>query len=131
MARLYLDEMLGGFVDELRSLGHDVVAATEKGRDGRADAWHFREAMREGRILLTWDWGDFEYIHKLWITLHTLGIVPRVHGGILTAKGPARADWISIVHAKLEADDQLAGRMLSWITSRREWDEAKTRPELD
>ena len=97
MARVYLDEHLGGFIEEFRRREHDVIAATEEGRRGRTDTWHFREALEDQRIILTWDKRDFEYLHRLWTTLRIMGVVTTGHPGILTKEAPRsfrEADWI-------------------------------------
>ena len=132
MASIYLDEHLDGFGERLRSLGHDVTSAAEQGRRGKSDAWHFREALEQRRTILTWDKGDFEYLHRLWTALTTLGVADPWHSGILAAAPTAEfipADWIPIVDTKLREDDPLLGRMLIWVGSKREWFEDRSKPE--
>lgn len=131
MARVYLDEMLGGFARPLSESGHDVVAATDEMRRRQPDAWHFRQALNERRVLLTHDRGDFEYLHSLWTALHILRVVEDQHAGILSVKGPDEAGWLEAVQERLNAGDPIDGQMLTWIAKRREWQEAKSQPVKD
>lgn len=132
MARLYLDEHLGGFLDEVRNQGHDAIAATEEGRRGRTDSWHFQEALQASRIILTWNKRDFEYLHRLWTTLRILGLVASDHSGILTKEAPrtlSEVDWLAEVMRKLQTSDVLDGRMLVFHQHTRRWEEDKWKPE--
>ena len=132
MARLYLDENLGGFSQQFRDAGHDVVTADDPGRKGRTDAWHFREAIADQRIILTWDRPDFEYLHRLWTSLQIMGVVSRTHPGILTKKGPRsfrEEDWIKLVLERLQTPGDFDGRMFVWQHSNAKWVEHQWRPE--
>ena len=131
MARLYLDEHLGGFRAQLAALSHDVVSAAEHGRRGKPDAWHFREALEQQRVILTWDKGDFEYVHRLWTALMLLGVVSTSHAGILAAAPTAEfipVEWIPLVDAKLSEPDPLPGRMLIWVATKLDWVEDRSKP---
>jgi hypothetical protein len=131
VAGLYLDEHLGDFAATLTADGFDVVFAGEEGRAQREDAWHFREALRDNRAIITLDKRDFSYIHKLWTTLYTLDVVDRPHAGILTAAVDSEFDrqgWLELVRLKLQDPDILRGRMLRWIPAGRRWKEEQ-RPE--
>jgi hypothetical protein len=131
MALVYLDEHLGDFSQALTSEGHDVVFAGDAGRTGREDAWHFGEALRTQRAIVTLDKGDFLFIHRLWTTLYTLGVVDAVHAGILTAAVDsefARDSWLVQVRLKLADPPALAGRMLRWLPAGERWKEEQ-RPE--
>jgi hypothetical protein len=132
MARIYVDENLAGsFVSELRDFGHDVVFGGDIG-PGRSDAWHFREALIDQRILLTLDKRDYQYFHKLWTTLKILNLVDRGHAGILVAvqvKGFTYSDWLPVVQQKLRTPEELSGRMYRWHPQQREWHEDAARPE--
>jgi len=135
MARLYLDEDLAGFAKELQEAGHDVLSVgSDTRRRGQSDAWHFREALTSRRILLTWNRHDFEYLHRLWTTLHIMKIVPAAHAGILTAaptKGFRPMDWLPSVRGKLTSSEPMDGRLLRWVERDREWREAEPRPERE
>ena len=131
MTLVYLDEHLGDLASGLNAEGHDVVFAGDSGRTGREDAWHFREALRDGRVIITLDKGDFGFIHKLWTTLYTLGVVDEVHAGVLTAavdRGFTRESWFVQVRAKLINPTDLTGRMLRWLPAGQRWKEEQ-RPE--
>jgi len=133
VARLSLDEDLGGFASRLQELGHDVVSALQPGRRGRTDAWHFRSALDDRRAILTWNRGDFEYWHRLWTALQTFGIATTSHAGILAAAPSGSfvpADWIPVVHARLGSEEPLEGRMWIWVASAGEWRAHKARPEV-
>ena len=55
MAHVYIDENLTGeFVSKLQELGHDVADGANFG-PGKTDAWHFRTALAERRIIITLD----------------------------------------------------------------------------
>lgn len=123
MARLWVDENLGFFVLPLRDDGHDVLDARETGV-GRSDASHFREAVRDQRIILTLD-SDFYYLHGLWMTLVTLDVVHTEHRGILTAlqtKEFTIPGWLPVIEEKLASGEDLSGRMLTWHTGEAKWD---------
>jgi hypothetical protein len=72
------------FVQELRRLGVDVLAADELGRKGLSDADHLAFATAEGCALLTANVGDF---HALQGECARLG---REHAGILIWKKSVR-----------------------------------------
>ena len=131
MVWLYLDEMLGEFVQPLVERGHDVVAATDPFRRSQPDAWHLRRAIDEARILLTRDRGDFEYLHDLWTALHLLGVVPESHSGILSMKGSDASTWLDAIQARIIDVDGLTGQMLTWLPTQHEWQEAKSQPAKD
>jgi hypothetical protein len=109
-----------------------VIAATEEGRRGRTDAWHFREALADQRIILTWDKRDFEYLHRLWTTLRIMGVVTRGHLGILTKEAPRsfrEADWIQLAVERLETPGDFGGRMFVWHQHTGRWEEDQWKPE--
>ena len=133
MVRVYLDEHLGDLLDPLRASGHDVTFGGSQGRSGRTDAWHFREAVDDARVLVTLDKGDFEYLHKLWTALRTCHVVDVQHAGILTAAGEPRfshARWARRLGDKL-VETALGGRLFKWVQSTGRWHEAQARPEED
>ena len=133
MVRLYIDEQLGDFVLPLTAQGHDVVFAGDVGRAGRTDTWHFREAIDLQRVILTFNRRDFEYLHKLWTSLHILKVIETRHAGILTA-APTKAfkprDWLPIVQERLSGEIP-AGRLYRWLPGGGEWREDDDRPEED
>ena len=135
MAQLYVDEDVAHLAGDLRGLGHDVISVVEdESRRSKTDAWHFREAVSGGRVLITWNRRDFQYIHRLWTTLETLRQVGQRHPGVLTAdavRDYRREDWIPTVHDKLSSPDPLAGRLWVWVSSENRWVEDRTQPEED
>ena len=132
MARLYLDEHLGHLRSALEQSGHDVISATDHDRRGRTDAWHSRQAVIENRIILTWNRGDYGYLHQLWTTLRTLGLVPESHAGVLTRAAPRTyqsSEWLLVAAERLASGERLEGRMLIWHPGTSTWEEDKWRPE--
>lgn len=131
MARLYVDESLGGqFVVQLRERDHDVVFAGDAGT-GKSDAWHFREAVKRERLLLTLDRSDYQYFHRLWTSLNIMGIVDETHHGILVAiqaKGFSQSVWVAELGPKLASPDELKGRMSRWHPTHG-WHEDQWKPE--
>jgi hypothetical protein len=79
--RLYVDEdaMRRSLVFGLRARNVDVVTALEAGMINRADDDHLAFAAREGRVLLSYNTGDFCRLHSEWLELH------RSHAGIVVA----------------------------------------------
>lgn len=134
MALLYVDEQLGDFVSPLTDAGHDVIFAGDVGRGGRTDTWHFREAIDTQRVLLTFNRRDFEYLHKLWTTLHVLGVITTRHAGILTS-APTKTfkprDWLPVVIDRLSSAAVPRGRLYRWLPRSAEWREDDARPEED
>jgi len=120
VAKLYLDEQVGDFQASLQADGHDVVVTGFPPRNARSDAWHFREALSGGRIVVTLNRSDFLYLHQLWTSLRTFELVPTHHRGILTTIQSGywtRDEWLSAIRAKLHTPDALLGRMAAWPRS--------------
>lgn len=131
MVRVYLDEHLGDLLNPLRGSGHDVMFGGDRGRSGKTDAWHFREALDDSRVMVTLD--NFEYLHKLWTTLRTFRVVAAQHAGILTAAGEpgfVHSGWVQQLRDKL-GESTLEGRLFKWVQSTGRWHEAQWRPEED
>ena len=65
--KLYLDDdsIAPVLVMALRQAGHDVRTPAEAGLSGANDPIHFRQAIREGRSLVSRNFGDFEELHDL------------------------------------------------------------------
>jgi uncharacterized protein with PIN domain len=67
--RLYLDEdsMRHSLVRALRARGVDVITALDVGMIEREDEEHLDYATREGRVLCTFNVGDFYRLHTMYI----------------------------------------------------------------
>ncbi len=132
MTRVYVDENLSGdFVSALKALGHDVVDASDSGA-GRTDSWQFRTALVDQRVIITLDRRDFLYFHRLWTTLHQLGVVREAHPGILVAIQSSSFSlnmWADAVNERLQRGDDLSGHLFRWHSARGEWLEDAWRPE--
>lgn len=77
--RLYLDEdsMRHSLVHALRSRGVDVHTALEAGLIGTPDEEHLKYATNQGRVLYSFNVGDFFALHSIWIaqSQHHTGVV--------------------------------------------------------
>jgi hypothetical protein len=80
--RLYVDDDLASplLAQLLRRAGHDVRLPAELAMTGNHDADHLRQAVREGRVCLSCNYRDFEFLHLL--VLETQGH----HPGILIGR---------------------------------------------
>lgn len=78
-ARLYIDEdaMDDDLVQSLRLRGVDVQTALDAGLVGRPDDEQLAHAGAEGRILYTFNVGDFMHLHGEYVT------AGRAHAGIV------------------------------------------------
>jgi hypothetical protein len=86
----------------------------------------------EHRTILTWNKTDYEYLHRLWTTLGTLGLVPETHAGILTRAAPRKyqsEEWLPVAIERLASGERLEGRMLIWHPGTLTWEEDKWHPE--
>jgi predicted nuclease of predicted toxin-antitoxin system len=77
--RLYFDEdsMRRALVRALRARGVDVITALEAGMIERGDAEHLNYATEQGRVLCTFNVGDFYRLHTEYVT------EGRTHAGIV------------------------------------------------
>jgi len=129
MANLYLDEDLTHFVQPLRDTGHTVILARESG-PGRTDAWHFATASKQQRILLTFNERDYRYLHRMWTSLRTFGLLSRRHAGVLTATAQLEPSaWVPAINDFLKTGQPVEERMWIWYPATAEWREDKWRPE--
>jgi hypothetical protein len=69
--RLYLDDDFASPVlaQMLRNANHDVQLPSDVGYSGKDDPIHLTHTVREGRALLTRNYGDFENLHNLVMTV--------------------------------------------------------------
>jgi len=79
--RLYLDEdsMGHALVIALRSRGLDVTTALDEGMIDRSDGDHLAYSTRQGRVLFSFNRGDFYQLHTQYLT------EGKVHAGIILA----------------------------------------------
>jgi hypothetical protein len=79
---LYLDEdaMDTALVRALRARGVDVVTAREVDRVERPDEEHLIHADRDNRVLYSFNVGDFQRIHRNYMT------EGKAHSGIILAR---------------------------------------------
>jgi hypothetical protein len=64
---LYIDDdtIDAGLILVLRQAGHDVRTPAEVGLSRAKDQVHFKQAIHEGRLLLSRNYDDFETLHDL------------------------------------------------------------------
>lgn len=70
MIPLYLDEdsMDRDLVTALQARGVDVITAADAGMLGRSDADHLDYATSQGRVLFSFNRGDFYRLHTTYLT---------------------------------------------------------------
>ncbi len=81
MIRLYFDEdcMDHDLVQALRARGVDVITALEMGMTAVPDEEHLDWATMHGRVLYSFNMGDFYHLHTVWLAQG------RSHAGIILA----------------------------------------------
>jgi predicted nuclease of predicted toxin-antitoxin system len=64
---LYLDDNAADavLIALLRRAGHDVEIPAAAGLAGARDPVHLAHAVRQGRVILSWNYEDFEPLHDL------------------------------------------------------------------
>lgn len=79
--RLYCDEdsMQRGLVDALRSRGMDVTTALDDKMIDFSDNAHLDHATQQGRVLFSFNRGDFYQLHTAYLTMG------KPHAGIVLA----------------------------------------------
>lgn len=77
--RLYLDEdsVHHGLIRALRARSMDVTSALEEGMIGRDDSAQLIHATETGRVLYTYNVGDFHRLHREFLA------TGRVHAGLV------------------------------------------------
>jgi len=85
MIRLYIDEdsMDRDLVYALRARGVDVTTAYDEGMSDRDDQEHLDYATGQGRVLYSFNRGDFYELHTLYLTQG------KAHAGIILARQQA------------------------------------------
>ena len=68
--RLYLDEdaQRGVVIRALRARGVDVLTVDEAGMRGRSDSEHLNYATAQGRVLYSFNMGDFDALHAAYLS---------------------------------------------------------------
>lgn len=82
MFKLYIDEDSGDrhLVNALRARGADVIAAQEASMVERSDADHLAFAVAQGRVLYSFNRGDFLRLHSAYLA------EGKTHCGIVLAR---------------------------------------------
>jgi hypothetical protein len=103
MASLYADENFRySVVEQLRSLGHDVLTVREAGQQGRDDAHVLAFATRAGRAVLTFNRRDFVRLHAQ----------TAAHGGILVCTDDDATALTNRIHLAIVNSQPLANQLL-------------------
>jgi Domain of unknown function (DUF5615) len=128
--RLYIDEDVSAEIANQLSSDHDVMYSAHSSAKRRTDAWHLQLASVEQRVLLTHNASDFRFLHRIWTSMRAFLAVQTQHAGILTTAGQVTAAaWIPPLRDKLNAGEDLAGRLLVWQPASGSWLEDKWRPD--
>jgi hypothetical protein len=80
--RLYLDEdsMRQSLVAALRARGADIQTALDAGMIAQPDEAHLEYAVTEGRVLYSFNIGDYAALHSRWLSSG------RTHFGVILAE---------------------------------------------
>jgi hypothetical protein len=85
----FTDEDIHGDVAALlRAAGFDAVSTPEAGRMGRDDVDQLTWAAQEGRVLVTFNVGDFARIHHMWLRNG------RNHAGLVVSRQRSIGDLV-------------------------------------
>ena len=121
---LYLDEdvphQLG---NTLQERGVQARLAKDEMQPGTADVVHMKACADNSWLLVTLNRSDFQRLHWHWTVLRTWDVLPRDHGGILSATGhPTGDEWAQpIIDLLSDQGRNLRGSMWVWDIGTREW----------
>ena len=96
-------------VRALRARGVDVITALEAGMFDRADGDHLDYATAQGRVLCTFNVGDFYHLHSQYLREH------KSHAGIIVVRqqqykvGEQLGRLLSLLSAK--SDEAMRGHL--------------------
>ncbi len=117
--KLYLDDDLASpaLAQRLRQAGHDAQLPSDVGMGGEDDSVHLAHAVRQARVCLTRNYGDFQNLHDLVVAVqgHHPGIlvvrrdndpkhnmtprdILRAIGNLLGASAPIADQYIILNH---------------------------------
>ena len=117
MARLYLDHNVSQRLARLLRTNHDVVSARDLRLTRLTDDAQLLAAVRDDRLLVTHNRGDFALLHDAWLTWPAaFGLALPPHPGILLLD-PAPHEVLSgVLEAILAATPpaELANRIFWW-----------------
>ena len=106
--RLFLDEDVHAVLAvALRKRGHDAVHTLEERRLGLPDESQLNFATKENRCLVTFNVGDFVWLHNRWIEQS------REHAGIIVSKQLPVGEKLRrlLVLLQKESGDSMCGRV--------------------
>ena len=115
--RLYFDEdsMYLGLIRALRARGVDVVTALEAGMIEQPDGDHLEYATRQGRVLCTFNVGDFYRLHTEYVHQGT------PHGGIILMRQQHYSIGEQMRRLLRLMASKSADEMESWVEFLSEW----------
>src|SRR3954468_1399893 len=86
---LFTDEdVYGDAAPALRAAGFDSISVPDVGRLGESDESQLEWATRNGRVVVTFNMGDFAALHARWLA------AGRPHAGIIVSKRRPLGDLI-------------------------------------
>lgn len=80
---------------DLARYGFDVAVATDVGNRDAADEAHFEWETQHGRVLLTFDAGDFRLLAQRWAEQG------RDHAGTILSEAPPRVTYRQLLRRRL------------------------------
>lgn len=113
--RLYLDEdtQRADLIQALRARHVDIVTVAEANLLGQADDVQLRYASEQGRVIFTFNRGDFFHLHTEWLRNH------QHHAGIIVSDQVGTG---MIVRPLLRIiDTKSAGDMQNWLEFLSNW----------
>ena len=118
-ARPYLDHNAHRrLARDLARHGFDAVVAADVGNERATDEEHLRWAAAEGRVLFTYDRGDFRRLGTEWAR------AGRDHAGIIISVAPPRLPYGTLLRRLLVLLDTLSAdelvNRIEWLDAR--WD---------
>lgn len=101
--KLYFDEDMSAIVAaKLRKIGWDVLTTQQAGNSGKSDVAQLEYASREGRILVTRNYADFQEIHQQFLQKR------KPHAGIIICFW--RPDSQRMVEALIETLEKVSSQ---------------------
>ena len=120
MARLYLDENMSKWlIPSLAKLNHDVTSVDREQQKGASDTILLRDAVRQGRVVITHNSGHFELLHearRAWSAEWNVADIAR-QAGILVLRPTKEIDAMTlaeVIDRPLRDVQRTENRLLRW-----------------
>ena len=117
---LYLDDdVFPAASDLLRDRGHSVVCASDVGNHGKRDRDHLFYCFQSGHTLVTFNASDFVYLHHVWQSLVSWGVLSLPHKGILTfSRQILLQDLCEVIGRLLQQNVTFDGILYTWVVAK-------------